>query len=257
MADTPKNTISHPLGKFAIGLIAGFVAIVIPRLSSDLSTLDNITPTYYTSIFFISVAGFAILIGLVITILEYKVPRTPKDTLFSALAIPALIAGSLNTAIETQNSNEILIQSERISQEARKTNLIETENVQSIEIIQFNQSTEVTPKNNFDIRFSLFAQVYANDPTNKQLDKKQNSLFIQRQNANYAVSLYQFKNKNEAIEKAKSLQQQNIPVTLIKTSSGSFDVISDSKLMTETDATLNALTLKNLLNITPKLLKLK
>jgi len=263
------NTIIHPLAKFAIGLTAGLVAVAIPRLSSDLSSTQVFSTEFYTPLFISSMLVFALLIGVVITILEYKVPRTPKDTLFSALAIPALVAGSLNTAIETQNTNQLQATAEQISQEARRINHIEVEPVQSIEVIHFDDLTSI---NQDSIRLHLFATAHADTtesiatptiPTDNTstpvlpIPKSQKQLFINRQAENYAVSLFQFSTKEQAIEKARNIKQQQPQISVIKINDNRFDVLSKGTLMSESDATLEALKAKNDLQIRPIILKLK
>lgn len=257
-AKTP-NTIVHPLAKFAIGLTAGLVAVAIPRLSSDLSTLQVFNTEFYTPLFIASMLVFALLIGIVITILEYKIPRTPKDTLFSALAIPALVAGSLNTAIETQNANQLQNQSEKISLEARRMNHIEVEAVKSIEVISFD---EISLSSEKPFNIQLFPSAHADTPNvqniiSKPIERSQKQLFINRQPENYAVSIYQFENKADAINKAREIRETNPNISVIKINNNRYDVLSNPKLMSESDATLEALKTKNELQITPIILKLK
>lgn len=265
MAETSKNTIVHPALKFAIGLTAGLVAVAIPRLSSDLSTLDSFSTDFYSVWFVASMIVFALLIGLVITIMEYKVPRTPKDTFFSALAIPALVAGSLNTAIETQNTNNLEAEFKQIAQEARALNHIEIEAVPSIDVIHFDELNDQASSSPSLINFNLFSKAYAED--NNQLEtgslpsspiqQKTQDTFIQRQPVTFAVSLFQFGDKQLAIQKAQQLKSQGISVTVIRLNELRYDILTDSQLMTESQATLQALEYKKQLGITPKILKLK
>jgi len=253
------NTITHPLAKFAIGLTAGLVAVIIPRLSSDLSASEVFSTDFYTPVFIISILVFALLIGIVICILEYKVPRTPKDTLFSALAIPALVAGSLNTAIETQNTNEIQNTVSQISQEALRTNQIEIEPIKSIEVIQLLDSTS---NNTQSINVSFFASAHADSPNDSQtlntpIQKSQKQLFINRQPEIYAVSILQFEKQTDAIQQARQLKSQLPNLSVIKIHENRYNLITKQTLMTKTDATLEALKTKNDFKLNPVILKLQ
>ena len=113
--DTPQPKPSHsppavhgqpvtsPLAKFAIGAAAGIAAVAIPRIT-PLVTMENPSLSgIFTNNFLYLIVALAVLLGGVITIVEYGNPRLPKETFFAALAIPSLLAGALNTGLVSQD----------------------------------------------------------------------------------------------------------------------------------------------------------
>lgn len=99
--------VSSPIAKFFIGILAGCAAIAIPWLSSFLISSEEVNVNYFPHTYLVGVVVFAILIGLLVMTMEFKLPRPPKETLFAALAIPGLIAGSLNIAMEAEDANKM------------------------------------------------------------------------------------------------------------------------------------------------------
>jgi hypothetical protein len=91
--------VSRSWAKFLIGFFAAACACFVPRLVALLAhndpTVESFIPTGYA----IGSAVLALLVGGVITLFEWNVPRAPSQTFMTALGIPALLAGSFNTAV--------------------------------------------------------------------------------------------------------------------------------------------------------------
>jgi len=86
-------TKSLPL-KFGIGFVVGLCAALFPRLIAELATASesDAVALFRQNYIFLSLV-FAVLIGAVITILEWEDSRSPKDIFMLALAIPCIMSG--------------------------------------------------------------------------------------------------------------------------------------------------------------------
>jgi hypothetical protein len=109
----PSALVSAPALKFAIGSVASLCAVLFPRLLAALTVQDQASVTFITPEYAVLAAGFSGLVGVVVTILEWKVPRTPRDTFMTTLGLPAILAGALSAnqstaalqeATKTQNA---------------------------------------------------------------------------------------------------------------------------------------------------------
>jgi len=248
-----------PLAKFFIGMLAGCAAIAIPRLSSFLISGTESEVNFFPGAYIIGAIAFSILIGLLVMVMEYKVPRPPKETLFAALAIPGIIAGSLNTAIETNDANISYQKAVELSKDVRSINGIDIEEIEDIQIIPIDLSKSVNADSNklFSVNFSFINSAYAKDNSDTLL-KKTDSLgvSVQRDEPKFAISIGNYKVLDVAIKEAKLAKKLNPLSTLIKTKQG-YELLFSDKLLSETDATIEAIKIKNELGISPKLLKIK
>jgi len=106
--------VSHPGFKFSIGFIAGGCAVLFPKVAAVLSIGEE-TPIL-TGFFLQWASLFALLIGVIVAILEWNVPKEPGATFMAALGIPAILAGGVNSTVDNvkldklRQSNEQLIQ---------------------------------------------------------------------------------------------------------------------------------------------------
>jgi hypothetical protein len=103
--DTRAYKVNRPVFKFFIGFTAGLCAACLPRLTAALFAGHGqsvVGVQVLDAQFWGLSAVFAIIVGLVVTIVEWRVPATPRATFLSALGIPALISGSLNSTADTQ-----------------------------------------------------------------------------------------------------------------------------------------------------------
>lgn len=261
-----NNGVSSPLLKFAIGAIAGSTVIIMPRLSSFLISGDE-NSTYFTNEYIIAIGVFSVILGLLVTIMEYNLTKPPKETFFAALAIPGLIAGSLN-AVETDQTQNT--QFEKAQELARKTQVerqYKINEIQLLDIIPIDLPSAQTPadthsrttddKINHRIHFSLIRTAHASD-ANTGLIKQNNSrgFSVQREKASYTISIGHFNKLEDARTAAKTIRQSTPSVTLIRTHNG-YELLSSNKIYTELEATLEAIEIENQLNIKPSLIKIK
>lgn len=92
-----KKKVEKPLYKFIIGFVGGFFAATFPRLMAALTMQDS-SELVLLSAGYLSIAVlFGVMIGSVVMIMEWGVPKEPGSTFMTALGLPALLAGALNT----------------------------------------------------------------------------------------------------------------------------------------------------------------
>lgn len=102
-----KSNVRHPAGKFLIGFFAAFCGYVAPLIAPLLSEGDltqagrlmqsGIDPWTIAGIGL----GWCLVIGGVMTVLEWWTPRNPADTFIRAFGIPAMLAGAVVSTGQT------------------------------------------------------------------------------------------------------------------------------------------------------------
>lgn len=161
-----NSTIEHPVPKFLIGVIAGVGAIFIPRLTAALSSVTESSNLnlgdYFPSDYLWIAFGFSIFIGLIMVIMEWKVPKEPHVTFALALGVPALFTGGFNTA--AANSQYL----STIQQKEALTELLSTQS--KVPLVPTSTSPRPKPLENegqekpLSFRFNFFGNdVYAAD----------------------------------------------------------------------------------------------
>mgnify|MGYP000988901388 CR=1 FL=1 len=86
----------NPTGLFIIGALAGLTSALFPRVSGALAAGGDVT-AFSAQVLGLAVA-FGAMVGVVVMFIEWDERKSPRDIFFTALGIPALLAGSLNTA---------------------------------------------------------------------------------------------------------------------------------------------------------------
>lgn len=110
--------VCRPVLKFFIGFVAGLCAVIAPRMLAALTvpaTSDKIT--FFSFDYMVVSLMFAMMIGAVIMIMEWRQPKKPGDTFIKALGIPALLASALNTTAGISTVNAYVEKNDKITQE--------------------------------------------------------------------------------------------------------------------------------------------
>lgn len=115
-----SGTTASAGAKFAIGLLAGSAAVLLPRLLALLSKSDDAHMVFFPSSYFVLAAGVGAFVGLVMLVIEYQVPAKPKETFMAALGIPAVLSGALGTASTAENVSDLARDAERLRQAVRQ-----------------------------------------------------------------------------------------------------------------------------------------
>lgn len=244
---------SRPL-KFCIGLFAGLCASLFPRLVAELATPntgDNFI--LFSQDYLLLSLVFSIFIGAVITIFEWETTRSPKDIFMSALAVPAILSGALNTTATVNNIKQL---------DAKNNEYQQT--IQSLMEIPSLTPTTITPltkrdpaplnKNNKTIGFSLLSMAYA-APANVQPTTTYNFGVVQKQK-NYVVVLDQANSKQEAEQKAAAIRQKT-PVTIVRSGNNNYFIITTSGKQNKASALNEAIQLKTQRGLQPSLQQIR
>lgn len=102
-----RMMVRNPIAKFAIGVFAVMAAAVIPRLAAALGTPSQVVLPGLTGGYLIVSGLFAGIVGITLMILEWWVPKTPRDSLMVALGVPAVLVGAFNTTVLTRQMDSL------------------------------------------------------------------------------------------------------------------------------------------------------
>ncbi|TKB10857.1 hypothetical protein [Desulforhopalus sp. IMCC35007] len=239
---------SRPL-KFSIGLFAGLCASLFPRLVAELTTPGNGEAlSLFNQNYLILSIVFSIFIGVVITIFEWDTSRSPKDIFTSALAIPAILSGALNT---TATVNDIKkLQQENSSYQKTIQSISEIPILPAV--IPEPMGNDLSQKKN-DITFSFVSPAYAAPDT---IQRAGFNFGVMKAQTSYVVVLDQASSRQEAEQKAGALRQK-IPVKILKISSNSYLITTMSGRQNKAEALGEATRLKMTKGLQPSLQEIR
>ncbi len=262
-----KDDVVNSFTLFFIGVTAGFISAVFPRilpLVSQPGLLENIE--IFNSDYIIVCVVFSILIGLTVFWIYSGSTNSPRQLFFAALGVPALLSGGLNmndayTKSITNLNQEQAKLTNKNNQLLNQLNKYENIIIDDSEEIDLNsnnlmkhQSTEPS------YEFSLITSAYAQ------------GLAEQKQNTNFdpGVKFKDLLPKNKYIMVIKSSPDSSVIEASLKTYRDSLHIdslqiikskdnfyIIKGEQMTKTDAFLNAINLRNNYHIDSKLIKVK
>lgn len=253
---TDMASVAHPIWKFLIGAFAGISAIAIPRLGAMLSSAETHGEVAYQffPLGYLLVGGaVAIVIGIVVAIFEYRVPKRPRETFVTALGIPALLAGVFNTSTGIAVLKETRAESDRIVRSVQ----------QQSEIPKLDVPREVFPVDNgskpdVSSRFRLenllgISSAMAADHITVAASAQEAGYAITAVEPRYVVVLEKADSKEAAMVRLQHLSQSVPNVQLIRTEIGFYIIQAGAK--TESEATLAALELRKQ-QLRPSLLRI-
>lgn len=242
----------HAVFKFFVGFVAGLCAALIPRLSAVLASGSDIE--VINKPYVLASLVFALLIGAVIMILEWGKSRSPADIFMSALALPALLSGSLNTAegvhaskLAAQDNLELIGALEK-SEQIKK--------LPYQKIIPLGK-TAINPTDSPNsLEFDFISKAYAEDIALRETGFDLGFNVITQ---SYYIVLDKAATENEAQNKAADLRPQVPGASVVKGSDGSFFVIAAPNPAPRSKAVLDLIKLKEKLGstITTDLLEAK
>ncbi len=203
-AGAGKQKVSKPAHKFLIGFIGGFCAAIFPRLMAALALYGS-SDVVLLSLGYLGIAVlFAALIGAVVMIMEWGVSKEPRATFMTALGLPALLAGALNTS----NGAYVLDAKSKENLELAEAYRI----LSDIEVNSFDSFTPLsdagaTIKSINSVNINIIGVAYAQTGSTRQGTFNLNPS-IQIQQQQYYIMLYQTPVESEAKQKAIEIQSK-------------------------------------------------
>jgi len=213
--------------KFGIGFIAGLCAAIFPRLIAGLTTSkeSDVVMLFSQNYVLLSLL-FAVLVGVVIMILEWEASRIPKDIFMSALAIPGILSGALNTTASVKDFEEV--EKEKFAYQQIVDGIIDVE-VQELDsgelLAPVGVSTIDIPRSPaFD--FSLISQAYAAGGVTLARDRSY-GIGIGRKEKLFLVVLAQADSEQQAKKKASELRE-NLAVNILRSRDNRFFITTQT-----------------------------
>lgn len=241
--------LSRPL-KFCIGLFAGLCASLFPRLVAELATPDTgDTFILFSQSYLLLSLVFSIFIGAVITIFEWETTRSPKDIFMSALAVPAILSGALNTTATVNNIKQLNVKNSEYQQTIQS--LMQIPSLPPTTISPLTNNTPYTPS---AIRFSLVAEAYAG--TAKGQPASTYNFGVVQVQPDYLVVLDQASSQQEAEQKAAVIQQQT-PVKIVKGGNNNYLIVTKRGKQNKAQALSEAIQLKTQRGLQPSLQEIR
>jgi hypothetical protein len=240
---------------FLIGISAGFVAAVFPRLLPLLSEVaSEVSFGYFTTKYFIVVAVFSFMIGVAMVWIYKGTKEHTKNLFISALALPAVLSGGMNmssvSSISEQQLNALDMQTRQLHEELQKSSGID-----SFELdIGGAESLPVS----FLQNILGVSDVYAADGALQQKEESGASITIQSQtlNKDFVLMYGASDNKEGIMTQLKELQTQEITDVAPYKIKDKYYLLQN-KRKTKTEALIEAIDVKKKTNIKPRIVKLK
>lgn len=246
---TMEKTMTRHITNFTIGFFASLCAVFVPRMLALLSGNGSEIQLLHVNYVVVGML-FSLIIGGVTAILEQSKNRTAAERFMSALGIPALLAGALNTGTASVDLRNSEADNQKLAAALQKQSGIRIS----------DEAVTITPlqpvrddRGRFD--FSLISSAYAGDEASPA-QKGGIGLGIQVEQKPYVVVLDKSKSEAEALKKAQKLRKTVPGATAVQSGDG-YLVIDGTETRTKSDAILRAIELKNETKLKPYLLQVK
>ncbi len=251
-------TTAHPGAKFAIGLLAGGCAVMLPRVLALVSQGDESQIVFLPAPYFLLALGAGLFLGLVMLVFEWKVAATPRQTFMAALGIPATVTGALGTASTSAGLSELAADAARLRQEVRHEQGIAKEgSFDGLQPLGLPAPKKPAAKTSSFLP-AVIAIAHAEEARAVPASAGEPLRFgIRVEQPKYVVVLEQAKSEQEALRKAGELRRQLPSARAVKANNAYFVVLGSP--VSETDALFDAKRAKQALgaNARPVLVEVK
>lgn len=252
--------VSRPMLKFFIGFVAGVCAVIAPRMLAALTVPVKGDKIIFFSLDYIAVSLlFAIMIGAVIMIIEWRQPKRPGDTFVKALGIPALLASALNTTAGISTVNAYVEKNDQITKELDRKSDIPTRPFSPIIGENATPVMEDSPSPNIPgtSAFGILgiSAAHASEVAAPLVVAELN-MGIQINQPKYLVVLDEAATENEAIAKSRILSR-TIPQVRIVQTKDAFLIVQDAEPRSKSEALVDAIRFKERNNLQPSLLEVR
>jgi hypothetical protein len=239
---------------FFIGFFASICAVFVPRMLAMLNSSGGALQ-YFPRDYILVGLAFALVIGGITIIFEQGKHKSAAEIFMTALGIPALLAGALNTGATGNNLNELQAINQKLNSTlAQKSDITVDDN--STTITPLEPIPNKTPSTSSKMDFSFISTALARENEVVSENKTGINLGIQADQTSYLVVIQKFSSKDEAIQKAAELRK-TVPSATAVQSNHSFLVIDGEGTLSKSAALLKAIELKNKTGLSPYLLQAK
>lgn len=239
---------SHPAAKFAIGLLAGVSAVLLPRVLAQVSQSDATPVVFFPAPYFLLATGVGLFIGVVMLVFEYQVPAKPRETFMAALGIPAILTGALGTASTAGSVTELAADAARLrSAVAQEQGIGKAGSFSESELAPLGAPAAPKPAGKTSSFLPAVIAVAHAGEALAQSDASQPVRFgIGLEQPKYVVVLKQAASEQQAMQQAQRIRQELPSARAVKAAKGYFVILGDAPAG-ETDALLAATRAKKLL----------
>jgi hypothetical protein len=246
---------------FAIGTAAGLTSVFLPRMMLLLSVDTEPAPGRYITVFqsdFVWLGlAFALAIGIICAILEFGTPREPRAIFMTALGIPALVSGVLNTTSATNKLQTAEQEKVAILRTVSDQAGISQERVQTLQPLGGSPSggsEGARPSSALDLVFVFAEPAFAQSASSVAQQPARFDPGIQVQRPSYLLILKRAASQEEAQRYAKELQKSVPTAQAVRTDQG-FLVVDSLTPRREAEALFDAIQLKTKKKLDPSLLQ--
>jgi len=239
------------LQTFFVGFFAGICAVFVPRMVAMLNG-GHADVQYWNFEYVMVGSAFSLIIGGVTVIFVQSEQKTAAEIFMTALGIPALLAGALNSGSTGNNLGELQAVNQRLNESlAQKSNIPIEKDVTNIVPLEATPPYSHGPTSQSGFSLISVAHAGAEPPTHEGL-----KLGIRVEQTPYLVVLKKFHTKEEALKEVVELRKVFPHATAVQ-SNQSFFVIESNKPLSKSDALLKAINLQSRTGLNPSLLQAK
>lgn len=247
-----KENITNPYFKFLIGMFAAVCAAYFPRLLISINNFEYINQSLINFQYFIIIMIFSVMVGIIVVIFEYNIPRSAKATFMFALGVPALVTGTLNNydSMNKLSRSEQTIQVLTGQMESLKKPFDSSKDI-AVHTFENIENSSLQDSNTFFINPLGASTAYAGE--NYAMGNQSTfdiGIKPKSQQANIYLILSKEKDKNSALRALKDIKKKLPQSRAIKTGK-EFLIIYGNKPMTNSEALLKAIEIKEKYDISP------
>jgi hypothetical protein len=231
-----KNMNKHILD-FLIGCFAALCAVFVPRMVAMLNG-NTADLQFFHSSYVVLGAAFSFVIGVITAIFEQYKHKSAAETFITALGIPALLAGALNTGTATSSLQSLATDNRKLTNALQQRSGIPVEEGTTA-IVPLQFVPDKSSQSDIQIIPSAMAQTMVSQPGNDALN-----FGIRVEQKAYVVVLDKTGSREEALGKAAELRKI-IPSATVVQSNQDFLVVDSAKPSNKSDALLKALDLQD------------
>ena len=248
-----KNKIISKKTLFLIGLSAGIIAAVFPRLLPSMTQTSSVVSIeLFNEGFYYAVAGFASMIGVAMIWFYSGTREHTKNLFMSALALPAVLSGGINMNSVSSIAGENLAELEGRNQALHK----KLEDGLGIDFLELKIDSDAQTDDVTILDFIGISSAYAAGLSKKESDLSSVRFKMESLERNYTL-VYEVSDSESVVkQKEQELKLMKIENLMTIKIDNKFYLLQDDR-KTKTEVLLEAIELKDEHDFTPGIVKLK